>query len=299
MSSNSFDIVTIDQVAIEDVAGAIGTVFGARTPDWYRWKHLDNPAGPSLGWAAIDQDGVAGVRLLQRWNLLVAGEIRRALRPVDTVTVPRAQRRGIFQALLDVALDHLDGETDLLFNTPNQNSQPGYVKNGWKLLDPIAHGVRPTIPGPRLGAPIDPAALPFPTDVEATITTARSPDYLAWRYDRRSGHDYRGSASLGDDRPAGVVYRVTTRKRSKALILCDCFGPASTVSRLVASSSRRERAIIAIAAVGTGTPEPSALPRHVVRGSTVLAVRPIADLEPDPLALKSWRLSLGDLENVI
>lgn len=296
-----YDIVPIDQVDVEDIVAALGTAFGPRTPDWYRWKHLENPAGPSVGWAAVDGNGVVGVRLLQRWDLVVAGRKHSALRPVDTVTVPWAQRRGIFGALLEQALAFIEkrGETSVIFNTPNENSRGGYAKNGWTLLDPIRHGVRPTVPGPRLGAPIDPEALQFPSEAAPTIATDRTPAYVGWRYDRRSGHEYRAAAVRGDDPPAGIIYRIAVRRRLRTLILCEHFGPTATVSPLTAATALRERALATVAAVGQGTGSPAPFLRHAVRGSTVLAVRPVTDLEPDPLALNSWSLTLGDLEDVI
>lgn len=301
MSRLSFDIVPIGDVDVHDVTAAIDTVFGPRSVDWFRWKHHENPAGRSPGWAAVDRQGVVGIRLLLRWDLLVDGEKRRSLRPVDTVTVPRAQRRGIFQTLLDVALEHVSEHEDLalIFNTPNANSRNGYAKNGWKLLDPIAHGLRPTVPGPSLGEPVDPSTLPFPANGATSISTDRTGAYLAWRYDPRSGHEYRAAVAADDDPPSGIVYRIANRRRSRTLVLCECFGPAPRVSRLIASTARRERALATIGAVGPGTPSPTSLPRHLRRGSTVLAVLPRSDLSPDPLILDSWRLTLGDLEDVI
>ena len=302
MSHPAPDIVPIGDVTIADATAAIGTVFGPRSVDWFRWKHLENPAGPSPGWAAVDRHGVVGIRLLLRWNLLIAGEKRRALRPVDTVTVPRAQRRGIFQALLDTALEHVNEHENaaLIFNTPNENSRNGYAKNGWKVLDPVGHGFRLTVPGPSLGEPVDISALVFPTDDGASISTDRTNAYLDWRYDPRSGHRYRAAtAADDDDTPSGIVYRISNRRKSRTLMLCECFGPPRRVSRLIASTARRERALVTIGAVGPGTPSPTPLSRHLLRGSTVLAVLPRRDMTPDPLVLDSWRLTLGDLEDVI
>jgi GNAT superfamily N-acetyltransferase len=300
MSTPKYDIVAIEEVDQEAVVGAIGSVFGPRSLAWYRWKHLENPAGTSLGWVAMDTDGVIGVRLLQRWDLLFDGETRGALRPVDTVTVPRARRRGVFQTLLDEALGHLADhrEGDLLFNTPNENSRGGYAKNGWTLLPDIAHGLRVTFPGSRFGSPTDVGALDFTTQGGAdAIVTAKTPAYLAWRYDPRSGHHYQAMRTPESEEPAAIVYRTATRKRSRTLILCEGFGPSHLIARLAAATARRERAVTTIALTGPGSR--SAAKPHVTRGSTVLAVRPLAQIRPDPLALGSWALTLGDVEDVI
>jgi hypothetical protein len=77
-----------------------------------------------------------GLRLLMRWQFRTsAGQILRAVRAVDTATHPAYQRRGIFSTLTRQAIRELkeDG-VDLIFNTPNARSLPGYLKMGWQVV---------------------------------------------------------------------------------------------------------------------------------------------------------------------
>lgn len=300
MPTSRFDIVPIEDVKTASVLDALSAVFGPRSADWYRWKHVENPAGPSLGWVAVDDAGVIGVRLLQRWSLVAGNRVIRALRPVDTMTLPRAQRQGVFRALLHTALDDLDGggEGALIFNTPNRNSRGGYERSGWTLLPVITHGRRFTTLGPRSGTPATIESLEIPEGREqGSITTLKSSAYLSWRYDPRAGHAYRAATAGDRAERVSIIYRVATRRRVRRLLLLEAFGPESLVRRLVAAIARAEGAAMTILAVGSGTGH-NVRP-HFRRGSSTLAVLPLVPVDPDPLVLDSWSLSLGDLEDVL
>ena len=107
---------------------------GQRTAAFFRWKHLDNPFGPSLMLVADAGGEIIGLRAFMRWRFDAAGQDVRAVRAVDTATHPDHQGRGIFSRLTSEALDLLRGDTDLIFNTPNEKSLPGYLKLGWRIV---------------------------------------------------------------------------------------------------------------------------------------------------------------------
>ena len=101
-----------------------------------------------MGWVALGPEGVLGVRLFMRWDLEWGARRIRAVRPVDTATVPQARKRGVFKSLTRLAVAAVveDPEIDLIFNTPNEQSRPGYAKLGWTILPPLAHGIWPVWP---------------------------------------------------------------------------------------------------------------------------------------------------------
>jgi hypothetical protein len=103
------------------------------------WKHLDNPFGKSLGLVALDGGKIVGVRMFMKWQFKKGNDTVFALRPVDTITHPDYRGRGIFKVLTLKGLKKFRKEYDIIFNTPNQNSLPGYLKMGWKLLDKRPH----------------------------------------------------------------------------------------------------------------------------------------------------------------
>jgi GNAT superfamily N-acetyltransferase len=80
-----------------------------------------------------------------RWEFLDGDRVVRAVRAVDTATHPDYQGRGIFTRLTLHALDELATEgIEFVFNTPNDQSRPGYLKMGWQVVGQLPTAVRPT-----------------------------------------------------------------------------------------------------------------------------------------------------------
>jgi len=55
---------------------------------FFRWKHIDNPAGASPMWVAVDDGMVCGFRAMLRWTFADRSHTRSAVRAVDTATDP-------------------------------------------------------------------------------------------------------------------------------------------------------------------------------------------------------------------
>jgi hypothetical protein len=110
----------------------------------FRWKHLENGFGVSPAWVATDGDRVVAVRYLMRWEFEQGERVVRAVRAVDTATHPDYQGRGLFRRLTLGALDELATEgVDFVFNTPNDQSRPGYLSMGWSVIGRLPVRVRP------------------------------------------------------------------------------------------------------------------------------------------------------------
>ena len=115
------------------LVGALGEgPSGARTPDFFRWKHLENPFGESLLLVAELDGEIVGLRAFLRWGFTLGDRSLRAVRAVDTATREDQRGKGIFSTLTKAALAELRTDTDLVFNTPNGSSRPGYLKMGWQ-----------------------------------------------------------------------------------------------------------------------------------------------------------------------
>src|SRR5690554_5893649 len=110
------------------------------TPEIWGWKHVENPFGKSLGrYAWSDEEGkIVGVRALMHWRLSTPdGRLINAGRAVDTGTDPGWQGKGIFTQLTKETVADFKGQGgDIIFNTPNSNSSPGYLKMGWSKVGP-------------------------------------------------------------------------------------------------------------------------------------------------------------------
>lgn len=208
----------------------------------FRWKHFENTFGRSLILVAEDESGLLAVRPMMRWRFIRGDEIVHAARAVDTATLPAARGRGLFRTLTSMALDVLrDQDVGFVFNTPNDQSRPGYLKMGWENTGPIAFGfalARPTRVAKvaRSRAAAHKPSLPTPTlgvDVESGLATAEleavggrgmrtdhDVDTLRWRY-AEGPVDYRW---LPTQPGRGCIVRLRQRGPSRELVIAQHVG---------------------------------------------------------------------------
>jgi GNAT superfamily N-acetyltransferase len=302
----------------------------------FEWKHLGNPFGRSLALVAETSDGaIAGLRSFLRWRFAApdGGEVH-AVRAVDTATSPAVQRRGIFSRLTTEALERCarDG-VDLVFNTPNEKSLPGYLKMGWTEVTrwPMRVRVRRPLPliravvtrkmssgpnvAPPAGSPLVPAAeaLAMPEVarlVESSarpqghLVTPRSMLYLRWRY--ATGPMPYHVLFGGDPVGAVAVVRLRTRGPAREAVVTevlaapDSRGLLGPLLRDVPAAAGADHAVLHAGngwAFGAAAEE--ARYRSTTRAAMTFTVRPVStppDRGWDPLDPASWSLTLGDLE---
>ncbi|MCF6460448.1 GNAT family N-acetyltransferase [Clostridium sp. Cult3] len=95
--------------------------------DWFRWKYMDNIYGDSYMVLAYQGDKAVGARSF--WRNDIDGHL--CYQPCDTGVVKEARGRGIFSKMTLMALD--ETKDGFIYNYPNDNSRPGYLKLGWKI----------------------------------------------------------------------------------------------------------------------------------------------------------------------
>ena len=117
-----------------------------KTEALWNWKHRQNPFGESPILLAESAGKIIGVRAFLKWEYSREGKIISAQRAVDTAVHPDFQGKGIFSQLTRKLLEksRLEG-TDLIFNTPNQKSTPGYLKLGWEKWDRLPIKIKPVL----------------------------------------------------------------------------------------------------------------------------------------------------------
>jgi GNAT superfamily N-acetyltransferase len=316
-----------DEPAVLELLDAAlgGGPAGRRPPEFFRWKHLANPFGPSFMLVAEAGGRLVGLRAFMRWQFVAGGRVLRAVRAVDTATHPDYQGMGIFSRLTRAALEALDGEVDLVFNTPNGKSGPGYLKLGWREVGRVPVAVRARRPvrllaAGRAGQRPAPAvrADPAATVLEDTdrlerllrrepsprgLATPRDPTYLAWRYGAAPLLGYRAvTEERGGELTGVAIFRVRPRGALWESTLAEVVagGDAATARRLLRKVIRSApvdhltlhlpgTAPLRRAATMTGfLPSPAGVS---------LVVNPRREgIRPDPTDLRSWSVSLGDLE---
>ncbi|MGH2735860.1 MAG: GNAT family N-acetyltransferase, partial [Actinomycetota bacterium] len=304
---------------------------GIRTDHFFRWKHVDNPFGRSFMLIAEHEGNLVGFRSFMRWRLQAAAGELHAVRAVDTATHPEYQGRGIFSRLTRDALDALTGDADLVFNTPNDKSGPGYLKMGWTRVAPVPVAVRVRRPlrfasnlsSLKSGAPnrarpqidAEPVArvLAHETDLadlfacqraDGRLATPRSLEYLRWRYSGARGLDYHAVIIEGSAGLDGIaIFRVRARGALWETTIAEVIvrpGDERAAREVLRRATRAAR----VDHITTHSPDGSAAARACPRAGfvpsrrgLVLFVNPLrSDLQPAPTALSSWALSLGDVE---
>jgi Acetyltransferase (GNAT) domain len=298
-----------------------------RPSSFFRWKHLENPFGPSYMLVAESDGRLIGLRALMRWRFAAGGEALRAARAVDTATHPDFQGMGVFSRLTRAALEALAGEVDLIFNTPNGKSGPGYLKMGWREVGRVPVSVRvrrplrllrglrsPAEPGPAPPVPAVPAAQVLGRGEEVArllerepatprLATPRDLAYLRWRYGAAPLLGYRAVAEERGGELAGVaIFRVRPRGRLWESTVAEVLagGDDRTAARLLRRVARAAPVDHLTFHASAG----SALARAAARSGFVrspagigLVVNPLREgIHPDPTRLGAWALTLGDLE---
>lgn len=109
------------------------------TEEFFNWKHLENPFGKSYGLLALDGKKIIGLRMFMFWEFNTSNGKLIAIRPVDTVTDKKYRGKGIFKKLTLEGLQNISAKYDIIFNTPNKNSLPGYLKMGWRKKENVDH----------------------------------------------------------------------------------------------------------------------------------------------------------------
>jgi GNAT superfamily N-acetyltransferase len=293
---------------------------GLRTPELFRWKHLENPFGRSVMLVAEDEDRVIGLRAFMRWRFTGEEGQVEAVRAVDTATHPDHQGRGVFSQLTRSALAQLPGEgVDLVFNTPNAKSGPGYLKLGWREVGRIGVAAKvgrilrtrsdepPPIDAMSARQVLADARLPdllAHAEVDGSrLETRRDLAFLEWRYGA-GPLDYRAVLHEVSGDLRGVAFvRVRARGRWWQTSVPDVVvesGDRSAARRLLRSASACAPTDLAVTRLPSGsTASQAAAGQGFVRlpGGIRFVVNAVRDdVVPDPTALRSWALRLGDVE---
>jgi hypothetical protein len=292
---------------------------------YWRWKHIDNPFGQSPVLLCWEGNELIGVRAFMRWNWILGGKVFRALRAVDTATHPEFQGKGIFKRLTLALVDHskLHGY-HFIFNTPNGQSKPGYLKMGWEVAGRLPVTVvliRPLRVAMSAFSKTNLKDVPesFPRNYlteshitslpgrnkqnTATLTTDISPEFLKWRYVDVPVAKYDVIEEERDGSLVGIIIvRLKQTRFGRELRITDVFyNGSSPGSRLV----QNLREYIKLCEVDYCTMSGTGRNGNLLSALTSIRVPfgPIVTIKNVSLEnlsslqnFKSWSPSIGDLE---
>lgn len=302
----------------------------AKTDAYWSWKHERSVFGPSYVTGARANDNtLASLRVMMRWAFAgPSGEQRVGVRPVDTATHPDHQRKGLFKRLTLAAIDDLRAEgAAFVFNTPNSNSRPGYLKMGWSVVTEWPLYARPASPLTFFSRPASPSrgverwgnfAKRAEEDIRRIVAaneagrarsgwrTIRTFEYLDWRYGDVPSLSYEVVPIEADGRLAGFVIGRSGNGIGgvSVFVVTEAFTDQPSVgafAMLLRRTARRVRTAYLIGHFAEGTMERASLAwagflRMPKRGY-IFAARTLDPLvSPDPLHPDSWDLTIGELE---
>jgi len=190
---------------IELLKRSLGEGLIPKSEALWDWKHEQNPFGASFVLLAEENNTLIGLRAFMQWQWQWKGTIYKAIRAVDTATHPDHQGKGIFKKLTMQQLELCKQQgIHFVFNTPNDQSRPGYLKMGWvqqgrmplklKVLSPVSLAFALALKKGKAATGSD-----DPTPVQQwdprvfelmehyvhqndQLTTALSAAYIRWRY---------------------------------------------------------------------------------------------------------------------
>lgn len=223
--------VTVRRYEDDDLAPVLALLRNSlagwrRLPDsWFAWKHLENPAGPSLLHVAESAGEIVGFRAFMRWDFRIGNQVLSAVRGSDAAVDQRYRRRGVWQSMTYAQLEDMPTSVRLAFSYGHADTRAGYRKMGWHSLGFLRKGIVPRrlrriaasklMPGrwnrvhpnaDLLGAKLETfengmnnrairsLISELDSEPQPTLTTKRDLDYLHWRYAMPPGRKYFVSA---------------------------------------------------------------------------------------------------------
>ena len=250
-------ISTDEEAALRLLNISLGNLGGQRTVEYWRWKHLLNPFGESAIRVAHSPAGeMVALRAFLRWRFNLVERSFSAFRCVDTAVHPEYRGRGLFTAMTLGLIDELySGEPAVIFNTPNRQSLPGYLKMGWAMAGKTQLMVWPQ-PGQWLWSrfrklpSIPDLTFDLPSSIQrhisdyadvhrSEVTSSLSVEYLQWRYGQIPGIRY-GVATESGDGFAIAIWRLKSTRGLRELRLVELFHDytGAAVHRLIRRLTR-------------------------------------------------------------
>jgi GNAT superfamily N-acetyltransferase len=295
------------------------------------WKHEQNPFGASFVLLAEENGVLIGLRAFMQWQWQWNGNVYKAIRAVDTATHPDHQGKGIFKKLTLQQLELCKQQgIHFVFNTPNDQSRPGYLKMGWvqqgkmplklKVLNPIALAYAIAFKkgkgaagadDPTPAQTWDPRVFDLMKNYSVNdqhLNTALSSSYIRWRYADNPLFSYN---YFTDFENFLLIGRIKSHSFTRELRLVDCmlFNNAAANRRINSLISKavlpycKKNKIQVISFSG----QQYQSYRSALNWMGIIPVQnrgPIVTLRdlnmnerfPELLDIKNWGYSLGDME---
>lgn len=183
-------------------------VHGIRhTPEWFEWRFLDTPYLDHVPVFVATADGdVVATRPFFAFRMAVEGTDQLALLTVDTMVHPDHRRRGLFSTLTERAIEYYTPrEPSFVFNQPNARSRPGFLRLGWREVEPTVKSYRVQHPRSLVAERSIPGARTLgPAASALTAVSLRATDSL--RRSPRSGYVVQSAPGVDAERLSSLYW---------------------------------------------------------------------------------------------
>ncbi len=277
----------------------------------WKWKHLDNPFGKSPVLLAEKDGEIIGVRAFLKWEFAQGTEIIKACRAVDTAVHPEFQGKGLFTKLsLNLIEQIREDGTHLIYNTPNTQSLPGYLKMDWEKWGKLPLKMKFHMTGSSSKQKVFSSdwstVYPLISKIESvknpcsTIQTHTISGYFNWRYADCPLFPYQ---FISDRESYLLIFRIKEGKMGRELRITDLFTGDSfgktqkkelnkELNNFQKQSGARFTSFSGIAYSNQQALDLGILP--VLSIGPIITLRKVSE-DSEPMNL-NWGWSLGDLE---
>lgn len=290
---------------------SLGESMIPKSESLWQWKHIDNPFGASPVLIAEKSGQLIGVRAFLRWEVLVNEKTIFCCRAVDTAIHPEHQGKGLFKKLTLQLIDEIKAEgIDVIFNTPNQKSLPGYLKMGWEKWGKLPLKLEFHLSKGKNKHPLDPTDWRLIESLVNRISEdpkkfyqsspALTPNFLKWRYQACPLFPY---YFLSDGENYVIFYRIKEGKMGRELRITDLYYKTdiSEEKKKEAQGKLKEAQIISNARFssfsGLNYPNQNLIslgPLPILKVGPLVTLRQVNDdIQPQEI---DWDWSLGTLE---
>jgi hypothetical protein len=292
----------------------------------WSWKHEQNPFGQSYVLIAEENDMLIGLRAFMQWEWRWNDQVFKAIRAVDTATDPGHQGKGIFKKLTLKQIELCKQDNiQFVFNTPNSQSMPGYLKMGWKVQGKMPLKIMALRPAATLARVLlqkkpSSGAVSSGTEDWSTVLqcfdkltplpirgvhTPYSTSYIQWRYANNPLFPY---SFLTDYKNYLLIYRIKEHSRFSELRITDFFvfnkeialkrSIRKAVQRLARETSADLLTISGnqLVAYKDQLPRFGLIPVRNAGPSITLRDVTAGDSFNQFMNMKNWAYSMGDLE---
>jgi len=289
-----------------------------RSRESWNWKYEKNVFGKPIHIVATSDERIVGFRSFWPWEFVSRGQILKAYQPVDTVVHPDYQGQGLFTKLTVKALKQAtEIGADLLFNFPNQNSLPGYLKLGWNYVAKLLWLVKPLRPFHLLNTLKNKEkATPVELDEKYRITpeicdelleresfdgllrTRQSKEFLWWRYGENLFFKYAALHVREGRKKLSAIFEVNQKGTRREMIIVDILGSSELIKKLfkeliIVAKSMNVDFVTTIMTNGYEMEKLRSLGFMKVRKKNLVALPLNLSLENKAINIDNWRIVGG------